>query len=112
MTVPPRIRPPGCVTDLVFDAWFAGELEDELEHTVVAHTTRCPRCHGRHAVLAAEREAFLARRPSYTASPQQLARRHKHWLLAALLLMAAALVGLATLAHEDASLPKAAARAS
>ena len=79
---------------------------------MVAHTRRCSRCNGRHAILAAERAAFLAQRPSYIASPQQLARRHKGWLLAALLLMAAALVGLATLAHEDAPLPKAAASAS
>jgi anti-sigma factor RsiW len=95
MTVPLRIRPPGCVTDLTFDAWFAGEIEPEREQGVVKHLKRCRRCKTRHAVLAAERAAFLAERPSYTASPQQLARRHKHWLLAALLLMAAALVSLA-----------------
>ena len=111
MTIPPRVRPPGCVTDLVFDAWFADELEPELERTVVAHTTRCARCENRHAALAAERAAFLAQRPNYTASPQQLARKHKGWVLAALLLVAAAMVGLAALAHEDAPLPKAAASA-
>jgi anti-sigma factor RsiW len=106
MTVPPRSRPPGCVTDLTFDAWFAGELDDELERTVVAHTKRCRRCKHHHAMLAAERAAFLAQRPSYTASPQQLARRHKGLLLAAVLLMAATLVGLAALAHENPPLPK------
>ena len=109
MSVPARTRPPGCVTDLVFDAWFAGELEEEIERTVVSHTTRCPRCQDRQAKMAVERAAFLAQRPSFSASPQQLARRHKHWVLAAVLLMAAALVGLAVLAHENAPLPRSAA---
>jgi hypothetical protein len=109
MNVPIRLRPPGCVTDLAFDAWFAGELDDDLERGLATHTMRCGRCRDRHAMLVAERAAFLAQRPSYSASPQQLARRHKHWLLAALLLMAAALVGLTALAHEDARSPAAAA---
>jgi hypothetical protein len=58
-----RSRPAGCVTDLKIDAWFAGELGDDARAAVDAHVSRCARCRTRRAMLAAQRDAFLARAP-------------------------------------------------
>lgn len=99
--IPERMRPPGCISDLVFDAWFAGELAFELEAPMEAHVGRCLRCRSRRGALQTARAAFLAQRPNYVASANQLARRHRRKLLAGSALVAMALLGsLAVLARE------------
>lgn len=95
MSLPLRARPPGCITDLVFDRWFAGELDPDAEPAVLAHTQRCVRCSERHTTLALQRSTFLALRPSWSPSPASLVRRHWAWVVVVLLLAAAALAGLA-----------------
>jgi hypothetical protein len=59
-----RTRPEGCLSDLVFDRWFAGELSAEAVASAEAHVATCRRCRERRADLAEERRAFLAARPS------------------------------------------------
>jgi hypothetical protein len=95
----------------MFDAWFAGELPHELESPMEKHVLTCQRCRGRRAALAVDRSAFLALRPSYVASPRQVARKHKHTLLASSALASAVLVALVVLAREPEleALPPAAA---
>lgn len=100
MSLPERTRPPGCITDLMFDAWFAAELPPELEPPMEKHVATCQRCRGRRAALSIERSAFLALHPSYVASPGQLARRHRRTLLATTALASAALLTLVVLARE------------
>jgi hypothetical protein len=109
-----RTRPPGCITDLMFDAWFARELPDELEPAMEMHVATCPRCRGRRATLAVERSAFLALHPSYVATPGQVARKHKRALLGVGVITALVAVTLAALAHESApdALPPSAAEAT
>jgi hypothetical protein len=111
VTLPERTRPPGCITDLMFDAWFAGELPHELELPMEKHVVHCQRCRGRRAALAVERSAFLALHPSYVASPGQVARKHKRTLLAFSALGTAGLLTLVVLAREPEleALPPAAA---
>lgn len=106
-----RTRPPGCITDLMFDAWFARELPDELEPAMEMHVTTCQRCRGRRAALAVERSAFLAQHPSYVATPRQVARKHKRALLGASVIGTLVVSTLAVLAHDanpDAPPPSAA----
>lgn len=112
MNLPERTRPPGCITDLMFDAWFAGELPTELEPSMENHVFRCDRCRSRRATLAVDRSAFLAQRPNYVASPHQLARRHKRTLFTGVAVGAAALGAIVVLAREpdeSAGVPAAAA---
>jgi len=111
VSLPERTRPPGCITDLMFDAWFADELPAELGPALDKHVSTCQRCRGRRAALAVERSAFLSLHPSYVASPRQLARRHRRTVLAAVALSSAALLTLVVLAREPGleTLPPAAA---
>lgn len=55
-----QVRMEGCITDLKFDAWFAGELSTQARAAAEAHVGKCRRCQERQAALAAEREAFIA----------------------------------------------------
>jgi len=68
-----QTRPEGCITDLKFDAWFAGELSVETREAIEAHLVTCDRCRERQIALSAEREAFL-NHPSQT---RQLWRRKR-----------------------------------
>ncbi len=112
MSLPERTRPPGCITDLMFDAWFAGELPDELAPSMEKHVLTCHRCRGRRAALAVDRSTFLALRPSYVASPTQVARKHRRTFVLGAVAGSIALVALAVLAREpeaEVPLPPAAA---
>jgi hypothetical protein len=95
----------------MFDAWFAGELPEELAPPMEKHVATCQRCRGRRAALAVDRSAFLALRPAYVASPGQVARKHKRPLVLALAAGSAALAALVVLAREPdlEALPPAAA---
>lgn len=55
-------RPKECISDLKFDAWFAGELTDEMLCTAQAHLALCERCQKRQAELRQAREDFFAMR--------------------------------------------------
>jgi hypothetical protein len=111
VSLPERTRPPGCITDLMFDAWFAAELPPELGPALEKHIGTCQRCRGRRAALAVDRSAFLTMHPNYVASPGQVARRHKRTVLAGVALGVGAFVTLVVLAREPdvRSLPPAAA---
>lgn len=95
----------------MFDAWFAGELPDELAPSMEKHVVTCNRCRGRRAAIAVDRSAFLALRPSYIASPSQVARKHRRTLVVGAVAGSIALIALAVLAREPEleTLPPAAA---
>jgi hypothetical protein len=84
----------------MFDAWFAGELPDELAPSMEKHVLTCQRCRGRRAALAVDRSAFLAVRPNYIATPSQVARKHRHTLVLGCIAGSIVLVALAVLARE------------
>lgn len=95
----------------MFDAWFAGELPDELAPSMEKHVVTCNRCRGRRAALAVDRSAFLALRPTYIASPSQVARKHRRTFVIGSIAGGIALVALVVLAREPEvqTLPPAAA---
>jgi Domain of unknown function (DUF4384)/Putative zinc-finger len=56
-------RPAQCVSDLRFDAFAAGELEEAARRELQQHVTTCARCQSRERALAGFRERFDAQRP-------------------------------------------------
>jgi hypothetical protein len=56
---------PQCLSDLMFDAWFGGEIEAATGQQLEAHVADCTRCAQRHELLHAERAAFLEREQSW-----------------------------------------------
>ena len=58
-----RELPEGCISDLRFDEWRAGELEPGLIEALESHLESCKRCQARHDQIEAGAEAFLAARP-------------------------------------------------
>ena len=66
--------PEGCISQLMFDTWFGGELEREQARELEVHLLHCTRCSVRGDRLSAEREAYLARVPSWDA----LSRKRGH----------------------------------
>jgi hypothetical protein len=65
---PEPTRSRSCLSDLRFDARFAGELSAPAEAAMDAHVAGCARCRARHGRLLTEREQFLAERPPFAAS--------------------------------------------
>jgi hypothetical protein len=65
-----------CVTDLGFDAWFAGEGSLAERARVTEHVRDCTRCGLRGELLERERAAFLAKAPTVAANAE-LARRSR-----------------------------------
>lgn len=59
--------PEGCISDLGFDRWRAGELEQPELARLEAHLETCSRCQRRHEALNREASAFLERYPSLEA---------------------------------------------
>lgn len=55
--------PNGCISDLTFDEWRAGELGSSEVERVEAHLAGCERCRQRDDRLRAEAEDFLTRYP-------------------------------------------------
>jgi len=55
--------PEGCISDLAFDEWRAGELERDSIERYEAHLETCARCQQRHDALEAESAAFLEQFP-------------------------------------------------
>ncbi len=58
-----RDLPEGCISDLRFDQWRAGELDPELIEELEGHLESCARCQARHDEIEAQAEAFLAAYP-------------------------------------------------
>jgi hypothetical protein len=58
-----RELPEGCISDLTFDEWRAGELGSDVVARLEAHLETCERCQARHDAIEGEAEAFLARFP-------------------------------------------------
>ena len=56
--------PEGCISDLGFDEWRAGELDAKTIETYEAHLEQCERCQRRHDAIEAQAEAFLQKFPT------------------------------------------------
>jgi hypothetical protein len=76
-----RERPEGCLTDLTFDAWFAGELTAAATAAAEAHIATCDRCRNLRAEFAAQRQAFFAVRPALESKSAPVARRRRRALV-------------------------------
>lgn len=63
--------PEGCITDLVFDRWRAGELDPSSIETYEAHLETCERCQRRHDTIEAEAEAFRSEFPRLNLAAKQ-----------------------------------------
>lgn len=51
----------GCISDLAFDAWRAGEIAGAEAHRLDEHLRECASCRSRRQALAAEAEMFEQR---------------------------------------------------
>jgi hypothetical protein len=58
-----RELPEGCISDLRFDQWRAGEIQPEVIEQLEEHLGNCERCQLRHDAIEAQAEAFLAAQP-------------------------------------------------
>jgi hypothetical protein len=110
-------RPAQCISDLRFDAWQAGELEEGGRRELEQHVASCARCHARGRGLAELRERFDVQRPGRvpagrsdwidrTASGvrEKPPARARSWSLVATVAVAAAAAGaLAFVATRDAT---------
>lgn len=85
-------RPDGCLTDLSFDAWLAGELDAQACTALQAHVNGCARCRARHALLVTERAAYLALHPQPELRIARAVRPTRRWPVPAALLGAAAVL--------------------
>jgi hypothetical protein len=63
-----------CASDLVLEAWAAGELSEARAAEVQSHVQRCERCSGRHAAHLRERAEFLEAAPSFDAHASLIGR--------------------------------------
>jgi hypothetical protein len=63
-----------CASDLVLEAWAAGELSETRAAEVQAHVQGCERCSGRHAMHLRERAEFLEAAPSFEAHASLIGR--------------------------------------
>jgi hypothetical protein len=94
--------PDGCISDLTFDAWRAGELEVGRVRELERHLADCGRCRQRHESLDRQASRFLAKAPSLTArepsrrevAPQTVSmspqRRRRRWLASSAVALSAA----------------------
>jgi hypothetical protein len=84
--------PTGCISDLQFDKWQAGELSPQTEQHLESHVATCARCSGRRRQLASDAAHFLVQFPTPPATapaPTSLSKR-RYWLAAASTTLAAA----------------------
>jgi len=101
-----RERPEGCLSDLTFDAWFAGELAAGAAAAAEAHVAGCDRCGHRRAEFAAQRQEFFAVTPEIDWRPAlgnraRNQRRRQTLVTLATLAAAAALVVLVSRVREQ-----------
>lgn len=82
-----RALPEGCISDLAFDEWRAGELDSETVESYEEHLEHCEHCQQRHDVIEAQAEAFLEKFPSLDKTRTDvsrevvtLRRRRSRWL--------------------------------
>jgi hypothetical protein len=87
MSLIPSRREEACLSDLIFDRLFAGELSADA---VAEHLVSCERCRERHARLMHQREAFLRRRPRPPVGKPVRDTEKLKWGAGATLLVAAA----------------------
>lgn len=84
--------PAGCISDLQFDKWHAGELSPQTEQQLESHLGACGRCSGRRQRLTRETAQFLQQfptPPATAAAPTSLGKR-RYWLAAFSTTLAAA----------------------
>jgi len=95
------LRPPaglaeGCISDLVFDAWHAGELSAGRDRELAQHLSVCDACAARARDLRAEAQGYLSRAdyaPQVARISAELARRRSsRWPLLASVASAALLL--------------------
>jgi hypothetical protein len=90
----------GCISDLTFDAWRAGEIEGPQAQRLDQHVLVCASCRSRRQALLADAEAFELRpdrEQPLLRVRSQLAQRKRRKLLTALSAAAVAALGLLTL---------------
>ena len=82
-----RERSEGCISDFAFDAWRAGELDQELIEGYEAHLEHCERCQRRHDAIESEAELFLEKFPLLDLPRENESKRvvnlrgkHARWL--------------------------------
>lgn len=68
-------RGPGCLSDLVFDAWSAGELEPDRVRAAAEHLAGCEQCSARGQELDRQRAQFLEGAPEFVAPGTRAPRR-------------------------------------
>lgn len=61
-----------CLTDLMFDRWFARELPPPQAAQLEGHVRDCTRCRLRRELLERERTTFLALAPTLEASAERI----------------------------------------
>lgn len=66
--------PEGCISDLTFDEWRAGELEPERIEQLEQHLETCRRCQRRHDAIEAQAERFLEQFPELELPSQPAAK--------------------------------------
>ncbi len=64
LTLIARERPDGCISDLAFDEWHAGELPMAAVRELEDHLSSCARCRARRESIDASASAFLERFPT------------------------------------------------
>jgi len=85
--------PTGCISDLQFDKWRAGELSGPRERELDLHLATCARCSQKQQLRTAEAARFLEQFPDpprAASRPARLARKRAYWLGAASTGLAAA----------------------
>jgi len=99
--MPALMHADDCLSELVFDHYFSGELSSSEARALHDHLTRCVRCSLRCDVLARQREAYLERMPGWEALEQRGAsaapaaprrRKPQLWAAASALALAAAVM--------------------
>lgn len=74
--------PDGCISDLTFDAWRAGELNAERTGTLEQHLALCERCRRRQESIADQASRFWAQAPEQRLPARAAAGKavRRRWL--------------------------------
>ena len=78
--LPTRKRPDGCISDLRFDHWLAGELDGAQVSELEGHVSSCARCAGRKRELEQQQAEFLAAAPALRSGRGTVTRTRRTWL--------------------------------
>jgi hypothetical protein len=88
-TLQPTV-PAGCISDLTFDAWRAGEVTPEVTEGLKQHLALCERCQRRHESIERQAVEFWSQAPApifQSRASTKIARRR--WLVPSALAVSA-----------------------